>query len=269
MEEPSFLILKLVVLTHFFAPQNEEKARRDAFKHHLNELIASIPGMRGYADTRKAVLVCTREYVRQIQSREKRLRSELIKAKVSEKRLRNLVKDKLGDEMVKEFETASADATMEVTKADLETLGREVEMLLQQQQAQSKEQESTAALVDQLEQDARLLLEAGSAHLRTSVKVETPPSDSSGSEVGVRVKRHLSPTLSPPPPSDSEKRPLAPLGHPDASPPALPHLGQLDVSDVVMRPSGEEVALKLERAQEPAAVEEKETHLGAGFGPGL
>lgn len=68
-------------------PQYNEKLRREAFKNHLTELVQIIPGMQYYSQTRKSVLICAREYVQQLQRRERRLRSMLMAHHMRERAL--------------------------------------------------------------------------------------------------------------------------------------------------------------------------------------
>lgn len=71
--------------------QRDEKIRRDAFKAQLALLVSSIPGLNSYAETRKATVVYARDYLSQIQSREKKLRAQLIAQKMKEAKLVKLL----------------------------------------------------------------------------------------------------------------------------------------------------------------------------------
>lgn len=67
--------------------QNNEKMRREAIKSQVTQLTATIPGMASYSHTRKAVMLCTLEYIQQLQTREKRLRVQLISRYLRERGL--------------------------------------------------------------------------------------------------------------------------------------------------------------------------------------
>ena len=64
-----------------------EKLRRDKFNYQLAILVQAIPGMSRFANTRKSVLLYTNDYVRQLQWREKRLRSQLMSHHLRERAL--------------------------------------------------------------------------------------------------------------------------------------------------------------------------------------
>lgn len=88
--DESEAIVQELVLTFDLSPrpsQHNEKLRRDAFKTQLALLVRQIPGMGHHSETRKSVLICTREYIQQLQMREKRLRSQLMSHHLRERAL--------------------------------------------------------------------------------------------------------------------------------------------------------------------------------------
>lgn len=72
-----------------------EKLRRDAFKHQLNQLVASIPGLSDHAQTKKSVIVCSRDYIEQLKARERALRAQLAALKLREDAVTDVL-NKLG-----------------------------------------------------------------------------------------------------------------------------------------------------------------------------
>lgn len=76
--------------------QANEKARRIGFNNQLKALVQQIPGMADYKDTRKSVLMCTRDYIQQLQLQEKRHRAELMKAVMRQKVLERMLAESGG-----------------------------------------------------------------------------------------------------------------------------------------------------------------------------
>lgn len=83
---------------HDNAPRKRqnEKLRREAFNNSLNSLASTIPNLAAYSHTRKAILLCVREYITQLQAREKKLRALLIAHKLRENGLVNAFLEKGG-----------------------------------------------------------------------------------------------------------------------------------------------------------------------------
>lgn len=108
--------------TNTALPQHNEKLRRDAFKMQLSYLVSAIPGMENYNETRKSVLVCTREYITQLQSREKLLRGQLISHHLRERGLTTaLLKRGVTIDQI-EAECAGVPDDLGGTAADIESL---------------------------------------------------------------------------------------------------------------------------------------------------
>lgn len=85
----------------------------------------SIPGMSPHADTRKSTIVCTRDYINQLQSREKRLRAILMKSLEREERYRRA----LGPQW-DAVQAECADDT-NIDSKQLESLGEQVEKMVE------------------------------------------------------------------------------------------------------------------------------------------
>lgn len=70
-----------VWLTSWRQPKRDEKERRDQFNKELYSLAAMLPSLDVRNITRKSILACTREYLRQLQWREMKLRSLWLEAR--------------------------------------------------------------------------------------------------------------------------------------------------------------------------------------------
>lgn len=90
----------------------------------LNNLTTAIPGLQFHCNTRKAVLVCAREYIAQLQTREKRLRAQLMAHHLRERALvAALLKRGATPQQI-------ADENMLATPSELERVSTAVESMI-------------------------------------------------------------------------------------------------------------------------------------------
>ncbi|KAI9033069.1 hypothetical protein DFJ74DRAFT_640428 [Hyaloraphidium curvatum] len=86
-----------------------EKRRRDAFNSELHALSALIPGIGAHADTKIGVVLCAKDYIRQLQAREKALRALAAKQRAALKGLDPADETVLSSMLVEVDQLLSAD----------------------------------------------------------------------------------------------------------------------------------------------------------------